>query len=608
MKEGKGQIITWRQPPERASAKDYLPCSYCLAFFLKKDLWRHQSTCKVKVAGEEKIFRKKDEETCLRNRVQLAASHLFPVPESSSLGAFKDCECIIENMKPDAVAFQVRNDELICQFGDSLYAKSCQDISQHGYISQKLRELGRLVLMVKQLDSSVRSLSDLCKPSRFQLLVNGTKKGTKPSLTSRVRYSLKSAAEILVGQSLINRDEKTEMETKDFIDLLDSSWNMKDTSGAHNPLEQNIWNKEDGIPLTEDVMKLQQYLKNVEEDAKDKLKESSCPRAWKLLNEIVLAQVDIFCTRREDQAAHLKLESYQNSNRAPLNEDVFNSLTKLEQELSKKFTTIQIKGKRGKKVLILFTDRMKSSVDTLIDFRDTVGVPKENPFVFARLEDNSHIQASDCLRKFAEECEAQNPEHFTSTKLRKHVATLCQLLNLKDHELEEVAKLLGLNLEVHCRQYKLDGNSLQLAKVSQLLFAIENGAEAFKGKSMEEKDLSFDVDNNGDDDDVASCPPKRSRTSSTAGSKASGLQPAPSKDSDLNGNRSVPKARTAWSEGERTAVRKHLSDFIADMRVPGMRDCMSCLNAEPLLQSRSWRDIKSFVHNTIQSAKRRRAR
>lgn len=53
-----------------------------------------------------------------------------------------------------------------------------------------------------------------------------------------------------------------------------------------------------------------------------------------------------------------------------------------------------------------------------------------------------------------------------------------------------------------------------------------------------------------------------------------------------------------WSEEESTAVREHLSSFFASCKVPSKKDCEKCLRlAGKVLQKRSWKDVKNFVHN-----------
>uniref|UniRef100_A0AAV2K384 Uncharacterized protein n=1 Tax=Knipowitschia caucasica TaxID=637954 RepID=A0AAV2K384_KNICA len=77
-----------------------------------------------------------------------------------------------------------------------------------------------------------------------------------------------------------------------------------------------------------------------------------------------------------------------------------------------------------------------------------------------------------------------------STKLRKHVATLCQLLDLSNQELEQVAKFMGHDIRVHCNYYRQTDKTFQVAKVGKLLFAMEGGAEALKGKTLQTLDAA----------------------------------------------------------------------------------------------------------------------
>lgn len=60
-----------------------------------------------------------------------------------------------------------------------------------------------------------------------------------------------------------------------------------------------------------------------------------------------------------------------------------------------------------------------------------------------------------------------------------------------------------------------------------------------------------------------------------------------------------------WSEEEQAAVRRQLGDFCELVKVPGKRDCDACLAAEPALSTRTWKEVKYFVHNSIQSMKRK---
>ncbi len=52
IRQGKGEIIPWRQPSEEVDARNYLPCPLCLGFFFRADLWKHQASCRKKMTSD----------------------------------------------------------------------------------------------------------------------------------------------------------------------------------------------------------------------------------------------------------------------------------------------------------------------------------------------------------------------------------------------------------------------------------------------------------------------------------------------------------------------------------------------------------------------------
>ncbi|KAK3534610.1 hypothetical protein QTP86_016760 [Hemibagrus guttatus] len=93
---------------------------------------------------------------------------------------------------------------------------------------------------------------------------------------------------------------------------------------------------------------------------------------------------------------------------------------------------------------------------------------------------------------------AQNPEHLRSTHLRKHVATLSQILNLKNNELDQVADFLGHDIRVHREYYRLPEATIQLAKISKLLLAMEKGRlPDLQGKSLDDIEIEDEINTDG---------------------------------------------------------------------------------------------------------------
>ena len=80
------------------------------------------------------------------------------------------------------------------------------------------------------------------------------------------------------------------------------------------------------------------------------------------------------------------------------------------------------------------------------------------------------------IRKNSASAGLEKPELVRSTQLRKHVATQAQLLSLNQHELEQLCSFMGHDFSVHLEYYRLPSDTEELARVSQILMKMENGA------------------------------------------------------------------------------------------------------------------------------------
>jgi len=101
------------------------------------------------------------------------------------------------------------------------------------------------------------------------------------------------------------------------------------------------------------------------------------------------------------------------------------------------------------------------------------------------------VRGHDVLRSFAQSCGADHPMTLRSSDFRKHLATMSQVLNLKRHELDQVAQFMGHDIRVHRQFYRLPNDVIQTARVVRVLMAMENGTIGeFRGKSLEEIDVS----------------------------------------------------------------------------------------------------------------------
>lgn len=106
---------------------------------------------------------------------------------------------------------------------------------RYDYVSQKLRELGRLLLAAKTLNSSVQTLQDLLAPDRLGLTVAAARKAsgyrwTCPPLA--MKSTLKTVCEIAIDESVQDGDWEAAAKATDFAHQLVKDW---DNLGLSNP-------------------------------------------------------------------------------------------------------------------------------------------------------------------------------------------------------------------------------------------------------------------------------------------------------------------------------------------------------------------------------------
>ena len=91
------------------------------------------------------------------------------------------------------------------------------------------------------------------------------------------------------------------------------------------------------------------------------------------------------------------------------------------------------------------------------------------------------------MSSVVEQCDRQNPSAIKSTKLRKYIAIVSQVIDLNGSELDWLARHRGHDIAVHREYYRLHESTVELSKVSRLLMAVEEGnALKYSGKKLED--------------------------------------------------------------------------------------------------------------------------
>ncbi|KAJ8301495.1 hypothetical protein KUTeg_020482 [Tegillarca granosa] len=178
----------------------------------------------------------------------------------------------------------------ILNFGERLLKKHGPQEHKIQYISQKLRELGRLVICCKSV-SNVKSVDDVLKSCNWD------------SLEKCARYKRSDAIK--------ENNKCKQKEAEDFLCLYKSDWKDDVSSVASNSLNDQKYNKAQLLPLTDDVVKLNKHLQSTANSLCKKIGNN--PDLYSKLAQVLLTQVILFNRRRSGEAERMLLEGFNDA-------------------------------------------------------------------------------------------------------------------------------------------------------------------------------------------------------------------------------------------------------------------------------------------------------
>lgn len=486
---GTGEMVACRRPTTTKLSETFRHCKYCQGLYARYSLWRHVRNCTQK--SLEGKFTKKPQ------RIHLD----LPKPEDVHEAVWKiACE-----MNQDDISVIVRSEKEILCLGESLYNARKPQERRNDYIRQKMREMARLLITARSI-TPLKTTRDLVMPSNFPYLIQAVRAVAgyeldsnsykTPSLALKLGNSLAKVAGIVQCNAIIANQNAIAESAKQFVTLYERKWAESVSSAALGTLQQAKWNKPQVLPFTQDVSLLHNFLATESAKWMKDLKDNPNSTNFGNLAKVTLTQLVLFNRKRQGEVSKMDLQVFTSRSREELNPDIMMGLSEFEQKLAKHFERVEIRGKRSRMVPVLLTPNMIAAMELLVENRSRCQVNAENVYLFARPGVLSHYRGSDCFRMFAKQCGAQYPNALTSTRLRKQVATLSTVLNLKENEMDQLATFLGHDIRVHREFYRLPESTLQLAKVSKLLIAMEKGKLSdLQGKGLDDIEINPEGNN-----------------------------------------------------------------------------------------------------------------
>jgi hypothetical protein len=264
-------VYTPKEPVTCEFADEYVPCPYCVGYYNKKQLWRH---CKNRC-----VWRPSDRTGGIERYFTKSGRYLLPVPPNTT----SQMQRIILPMRNDDVFRAAVGDPLVMQYIDRLSNKHYHDTDKHEHVRCKLRELGRLLLQLR--DHGVKTITEAVHPANFQKLTASVRKvagfdtetnafGT-PSLALKLGHAMKKCAMILLSEALQGGLSDQEANVNRFIQLRDMDWSHEISTAVLNSLRSQRLNSSQLLPLAEDIAKLNSHLSQQSSEALDHLQDAS---------------------------------------------------------------------------------------------------------------------------------------------------------------------------------------------------------------------------------------------------------------------------------------------------------------------------------------------
>ena len=460
---------------------DYLPCDYCLGMYKRKKLWKHQKNC----IGTKS---NKGRRCQARGRALLAV-------KSDQMSE------LILRMNDDTITNMVETDPIIREFGERLCEKHFDKRHLWSMISNKCRELGRLLMVANEVEN-ITSIKKLLTPDCFDKLKkcvriltgydSETNRYLKPSLAMKLSGSLKKCAYILLGNGIKADDALNEQNARKFLELHATEFSLISAKAKQN-LDTRKFNVAQPLPLFKDLSRLTSHI-----NEKTKALNKMAPSVTTYVNlaKLNLAAIILFNRKRSGEVERIRKQTYQKglSCDEEVDQDIIEGLTEVEKKLVRHTHRVELMGKRGRRVAILLTQDMVKNLNCMIQMREALTRCtnyEEEDYLFARPGNaefpyRGHIALSELAREAA----CDRPDLITSTRLRKHLASMSVVLNIGEVLQDTVAEFMGHDIRVHRQFYRLPLNVVQKTKVAQILSAVNSGnLDQYRGKAIDDVDL-----------------------------------------------------------------------------------------------------------------------
>ncbi|KAJ8965478.1 hypothetical protein NQ314_004103 [Rhamnusium bicolor] len=237
---------------------------------------------------------------------------------------------------------------------------------------------------------------------------------------------------------------EAEVDLKTLIQVIELQWQYEVSSQAANDLNINKWNKVTLVPLAGDLRLLKESLISKAKAAVAALTENKNNKdQYIILLETIYCRIILLNRRRPGELQRLSLDIYEKSDGKESNYEEFSQvISPTERILLKKFKRVVNRGKRGRGVPVLPVVLTYRNTKIALHYRENF-FNKENLYLFGNPNSTETIWDYKTLSKYANSCGPKNRKAITSTRLRKHLATLTQIFSMSKNDLRVACSCYG---------------------------------------------------------------------------------------------------------------------------------------------------------------------
>lgn len=492
------ELLTSRRPNKKfqRNAFDFKTCANCSGQFYKTGLRKHWNKCTGNPFPGERI---------VEELARVVEGRLHD-------GADCDLHAVLSTAHEDEEMLVVRFDWIVIAFGNDL----CLNLSptfQHQNTRTHIRNAGKLLIAARTISSEITDFASLYHVKHCNAVVGAIRAIAGFDSTLKTIRSPGTASTLVtlvnnIGQVVIIEYMKLEEENKEntaarFLTVFRKESKLKILKMVIATKKKIRRKKTDNIPIADDVAKFTTYLDDEREACFIELTNQYSYRKWLLLSKLTLLSVLVFNRRRVGDTQNILLSEFNEREIIADHRD-----SSLLPEFSKDMikSRMVVRGKKEWDLPVLLKHNYDDCISLLISYRNDIGVPEKNEYLFGLPSKAGKIRVIDAgalFREYSKSCGAEDPTSLRGTNLRKQFATMCATMELSDNDITNVAKYLGHSEKVHRNIYRTNPFHQQVGQMSGLLERAQckrkitsNTVDQAEGESKRKQKKQESVTNN----------------------------------------------------------------------------------------------------------------